>query len=353
MAKLYQDHYNCEKLVNSKDKNGQTPIFYVVCSVERGPGKTYSFSKKLFENFLSTGQKFILLTRNKGDLGNVAAGILDSYLAPEYPDYRIFEKIQMKGVFSVIYAEKGFGDEKERHEIGYVIPLRCADMIKKISSLFYDATAFFFDEFQPKGTYLKDEVGLFYDIYKSIARGEGKAVRYMPVYMASNTIQIQNPYFVAFGLTSAIQSNTKFYRGDQVVYERCEIDGLAEMHRQSGIDIALKSYLNKRGDNTWLNDNNSLVAKPGDWGRGLYICTLKYQNQLLGLYEYPSAGLTYISRQIQRNCRYTYNLTLDGDLNIPMIKSAQIFKNLRDKFFKGQVRCSDGGIQQILIDVLV
>ena len=79
MGVTYNKHYSCEKLIHTLDRNGNKPAFFIVCSRERGPGKTYSFSKLLFEDFLENGHKFILLTRNMGDLGNVASGVLDGY----------------------------------------------------------------------------------------------------------------------------------------------------------------------------------------------------------------------------------------------------------------------------------
>ena len=49
MAKLYKNHYDNTKLINSVDADGNKPAFYIVCSRERGPGKTFSFSKLLYE----------------------------------------------------------------------------------------------------------------------------------------------------------------------------------------------------------------------------------------------------------------------------------------------------------------
>lgn len=355
MAYVYKEHYDNTYLVNSLDKNGNKPAFFIVCSKHRGPGKTFSFSKLLYNNFVERGEKFILLTRNKGDLGDVAQGVLNSYLNYAMPDVSVYEKIQMKGVFSRIYATSGKGEETETNEIGYVIPLRSCDQIKKISSLFYDATAFFFDEFQPmqNGTYLKDEVKLLYNIYKSVARGDGSATRYMPIYLSSNTIDISNPYFEKLRLTKAIQSNTRFYRGEGVVFENVVVDGLAEKHSSEPIDIALSEMLeeDKSSSNLWLNDANSLVCKNDGWGNGTYICTLIYDNEKIGVYKYMEVGMYYVNRKVDNNCTYVYNTNLNGNLNLPMLKNTPIMLRLKDSFYKGLIRCSDSGIQKILVDI--
>ena len=352
MSKTYKDHYDCTYLVNALDADGEKPCFRIVSSVERGPGKTFSFSKLLYTNFMEKGEKFILLTRNMGELGNIASGIFDGYLQYEHPDTSLEEKIQMKGVFSRVYAVRGTGENQERVECGYVIPIRAADKIKKISSLFYDAACFYFDEFMPsdESTYLKDEVGLLMNIYKSVARGEGSAVRYMPIYMASNTIQIGNPYFIALGLTGKIQKDTKFYRGHGVVFERCEVEGLKELHESSAIDRALANYKQRKGDNTWINDNNSLVAKPEGWGHARYQCTICWAGCEYGVYVYAN-GLRYISRKTQKDFPYVYNLELDGDLNIPLMKTVPLMDDLKKYFYRGLVRVSDSEIQSMLMTI--
>ena len=352
MAKKYVGHYDNTKLINSLDADGERPAFYIVCSRERGPGKSFSFSKLLFEHFLDNGEKFILLTRRKKDLGSVAEGMFEGYFQIEHPEYNLREVLQMGHTFSNIYADTTVGEEKSSAHCVWVIPIASCDDIKKISSLFMEATAFYFDEFQPMDDrYLRDEVDLVRTIYKSVARGDGKAVRYMPIYMASNTITLQNPYFKALGLSNKIQSNTKFYRGEGVVFENCEVEGLKEMHSASPIDKALKKHLDIKRDNTWLNDDNSLVAKPKGWGRPRYIATIIYGSESFGVLEYPD--VLYISRTVDTSCEYVYNLTFDnGNLNIALIDSSSLMEFVTRQYYLGKVRVQDGGIQRILQEVL-
>lgn len=360
MAKsIYKEHYSNTKMLAAKDKYGNDPAFKIVCSAERGPGKTYSFSKTMIERYLETGDKFILLTRHKKDIGNIASGVMDGYLVQEHPELTISEKSQMMGVFGRVYLshlEKNEKGETKRisEECGYIISISSADDIKKISSLFYDAWCFYFDEFQPfSGGYLKDEVDLLYNIYKSVARGDGHATRYMPIFLVSNTITLGNPYFDALDLNRNIQSSTRFYRGDAVVFERCEVEGLADEHARTPIDRALKKHIERKGSNVWIMDDNSLVAKPDGWGRGYYVCTVTHDNVKFGVVEYPMVGLYYLQRKIDQSCQYIYNtMKKSGALNLPLIRNAPIFEHLRSQFFNGQVRCQDGGLQRMIIDII-
>lgn len=355
MARTYKEHYNNTKLITSLDRNGEVPTFFIVCSRLRGPGKTYQMCKMLFEKFMDEGKKFVLLTRHKKDLGTIAAGCFDGYLTDQHPEYSMRETLQMGHTFSRVYADTRVGDEISSVECGYVISLASVNDIKKVSSLFGDAWCFFFDEFMPvDDRFLKNEVDLFLNVYQSIARGEGKAARYMPVFMCSNTISLQNPYFKALNLTSKLQSNTHFYKGEGVVFENCDnVEGLAELHKSSGIEKALKTHLDAKGDNTWINDDNSLVAKPNGWGRARYIATLIYGNEQFGVHEYYQMGYVYLSRKTDHTCPHIYNLTFDnGNLNIPVINSSVLVQFIKRTYFMGNVRCQDGGIQRILQEVM-
>lgn len=353
MAKVYKEHYDNTKLINSLDCDGEVPTFFIVCSKLRGPGKTFQMCKMLFEKFLEEGKKFILLTRHKKDLGTIADGCFEGYFQVEHPEYHMREVLQMGHTFSRVYADTKVGEETSSVECGYVIPLSAVNDIKKISSLFFDTWCFFFDEFMPvDDRFLKNEVDYLLNIYKSVARGEGSAVRYMPIYMCSNTLSIQNPYFKALGLTSKLQSSTHFYRGSGVCFENCDnVEGLAELHKSSGIEKALRKHLALTDDNTWINDDCSLVEKPYKWGRPIYLATLMYGSEKFGVLEYPN--VVYVSRTVDKSCEFVYNLTLDnGNLNYPVISSCGLLDFVRKRYFLGQVRCQDGGIQRILQEVL-
>lgn len=357
MSKTYTEHYDCTKLINSLDADGQRPAWYIVCSPERGPGKSYQFSKLLLTDYLENGNKFILLTRNACDLGtSLAEGTLNSYVKSinsPLKDYTISEKIGVRNTYSNIYLTHRDGDDVISEHIGYVVPIRAASKIKSISSLFYDAQSFFFDEFQPVSDrdYLPDEFDKLKTIYESIARGEGKATRYMPIYMSSNTITLQNPYFVNLGLTTKIQSNTKFYRGRGVVFEMVHVEGLVEEHDNSAFGRSLSSvYKTRHKSNMWINDDASLVEKPDNWGRGRYCCTLHAGSDVFGVYAY-SNGMRYISRNIDVTCKYDYNLIVNGSYNRPALMTTPMLQQLRTEFYKGLIRCSDAGVQKVLIDV--
>lgn len=356
----YQEHYTCENLVNSLDADGEKAAYYIVCSAERGPGKSYSFSKLLFEHWLNTGEKFGLIVRNNGDIGKVAEGIMDEYLSKEHPEYTLSEKKMLNGTYGLVSISKLVDEEVLTEEIGYVLPLRSADRIKRYSSIFSSENVWclFFDEFQTfSDPYLPNEPELLRNIYKSVFRGgkTTKATRYGPIYMASNALFLGNPYFDALHINRYINSQTRFYRGRRVIFERCEVEGLKDEHAMSAIDIAMKEYIEERHiDNTWVMDEASLVEKPNGWGRGYASCNISYDHQRFTVYEYPMAGITYVSRKIDKTVKYVYNASKEnGQPNMPNLKTLPMFLNLRRAFFAGKMRCQDASLQRIMKEILV
>lgn len=78
-----------------------------------------------------------------------------------------------------------------------------------------------FDEYQDESNnYLPNEIDKLMSIHTSIARGDGKQSRRVPLYMASNTVSILNPYYQALGINKMLKRDTKILRGDGWVYER-------------------------------------------------------------------------------------------------------------------------------------
>lgn len=352
------EFYSCEKLIHTLDKNGDKPELFIVCSRVRGPGKTFSFTKKLLDDFMADREsKFVLFCRSKLELGGVAEGMFKSMMSIHYPDYDMYEKIQMKSIYSNIYISSGKDDEKEVLHVGYVIPLNSADNIKRISSMFSDSVQGYFDEFQPedKNTYLSNEVAKFLSIHTSIARGDGQSRRYYPIYFASNTISINNPYFISLGLNRMIQTNTKFYRGEGFVFEKADNPGLVAVHAESGMARAFSQEKSiDYGDNSWLNDNYACVSKPGNWGRAQYICTLISGNIKLGVKYYPQEMLYYVDYNVDKSAALVFNIKYDNmEPNIPLIRGSLAMIKLRESMERGIVRFRDLQCKSICMDLFI
>lgn len=349
--------YDGTELLSKYDAEGQLPEIYIVCSRTRSAGKTFFFTKKLFEDFLETGDKFVIFCRNKLELGSVAEGMFKGMLDVYHSEYTFSEKIQMKGCYSNIVATKGAGDETENTHVGYVIPLASADQIKRISSLFVDATQGFFDEFQPesKTTYLSDEVNKFLSIVTSIARGGGDTRRRFPVYFCSNTISVNNPYFVELGLNRRIKQDTKWVKGVGYIFQKIENAAIIDKHALSGINRAFKG--NKAidyADNSWMNDNYTCIEKPGDWGRAMYYCTIIDGKYTYGVNYYPEMDLYYVGCKYDRTAGLVFNIKYDDmSPNIPLIRGSLYMKTLKQAMEQGIVRFQTIHAKESFMDLFI
>lgn len=355
-SKVYKQHYSCMNAINAVQKNGEPYAFLFLLSQHRGPGKTYSVSKYLIEQALEKGDKFALLCRNVGDLGGLAKGVLSGYVENEIPNGVVREVMHQSKVYSNIYLDVKEGEETTSTHIGFCVCLRKADAIKRISSMFLDVKTLFFDEMLPssKSDFLPGEIDKFFTLYKSIARGEGKAVRKIRTIFCSNTITLDNPYMIYTGLSSKVQDSTRWYTEGNVLYERCEVEGLAEMHDESDINRAFKKYVERIESNLWLNDDGSLVVSKKErngWGRPYYLATLLYNKEYIGLYCYDKVGFTYVSRQYDKDCPDVYCVNIDGTPNISVLKTSSLIGGLKKDFFKGMVRCQDAELQGMLMEL--
>lgn len=353
--------YDGTELLSKRDAEGQLPEIYIVCSRTRSAGKTFFFTKKLFEDFLANPEKgkFIIFCRNKLELGSVAEGMFKGMLDFYYPDYTISEHIQMKGSYSNIIVTTGSGEETTKQHCGYVLPISAADLIKRISSLFVDASQGYFDEFQPesKTTYLSDEVSKFLSIVTSISRGGGETRRRFPIYFSSNSISVNNPYFMALNppLNRRIRQDTKWVKGIGYVFQKIENQEIVDEHANAGINRAFKgnkaiSY--ETGE--WMNDNYTCIEKPGDWGRAMYYCTVVDGQYTYGVNFYPDMNLYYVGCKFDKTAGLVFNIKYDDMTpNVPLIRGSMYMQTLKKAMEQGIVRFQTIHAKESFMDLFI
>lgn len=294
--------FDVKYLMNMTDKQGNKPEIFIVCSKVRGPGKTTSVGKMIINKALETGEKFVLICRNQGDVGHYAEGCLKETVNLFFSDYRVEERVGSKGVYSSVYLiqsvydEDGAEEATEEIHVGYVIALRAYGKIKNISSLFTDSWCTVQDEFIPADRrYLPDEPKMLLNLHQSLARGGGKSSRYYPHFMMANCIDIFNPYFAdAFKLIGKIQSNTKKFCNGKIAFMRFESKGVIQEQKESTFNQAFEGYYDEAeyDDNSWMADDNSLCCKPDPkWGYVQYQYNLHDGDLWLRLAYYYSANI--------------------------------------------------------------
>lgn len=334
------------KLLKAKDKYGNDPSVFLAESDERGPGKTYGFTKVLWEDLIEKEEMFSLMARLKGEVGHTAAPMLAPMLSNVAPGTEIREKVKQAGIFSEIWAKGPMaGCKVETALVGYVLPLKAADGIKKASGEFQQVSSVFFDEFQPTfgSTYLLDEIARFTTIIESIDRGGGEMVRPLKIYMSSNTITKANPYHDAFGLTGVIDENTKFYRGNRVVYQKVVNTAV----QNARINSAFGQLLNRDADtynssNAFANDNEIAVGKPGDdWGTGTYMGTIYVGKDGYAVRSFDKVGYLYLDRRVDSTSTQVFRISKGDDPTKRILRGTRMGQWIRKYSNDGRMRFSD------------
>lgn len=340
------NYYDGTKLLSLKDINGCVPEIYI-CTSNRAGGKTTYFSRMLVNRWKNKNQKFALLYRYKYELDECADKFFKDISSLFFNNSKMTAKKKAKGVFYELYID----DEP----CGYALALNSADQIKKYSHLFSDINNILFDEFQSENNnYLPNEIKKFISIHQSIARGQGKQSRYVPVYMLSNPVSILNPYYVEMGICNRLSNKTKFLRGNGWVLEQGFNESASKAQQNSSFNKAFENnaYNNYATNGVYLNDNYAFIEKPN--GSNRYLATLKYNKCEYALREYSELGIIYCDNSIDTTYPYKLSVTTDDhQVNYIMLKRNDVFiSNMRYYFEKGCFRFKDLNCKEAVLKIL-
>ena len=315
-----------------KDINGLTPEIYM-CTTNRTGGKTTFFSRLLVNKWQKGMGKFGLVYRYNYELDDCADKFYKDIRTLFFQGTNMTSKRKAKGAYHELYIDEV--------SCGYAISLNNADVLKKYSHLFSDIERMFFDEFQSETNhYCPDEIRKLLSIHTSIARGQGKQIRYVPLYMCANPVSIINPYYVEMGISERLREGTKFLRGDGFVLEQGYNETASLAQKESGFNRAFSSnsYVAYASQCVYLNDNKAFIEKPD--GKGRYLATLKYQGCDYGIREYAESGVIYCDDKPDSTYPIKISVTTnDHDINYVMLKSNSLFlANMRYYFDRGCFR---------------
>ena len=338
--------YDGTKILSLKDLNGETPEIYMVCT-NRSAGKTTFFGKYFVNKFIKNGEKFGLIYRYSYELSDCADKFFKEIGNLFFPTYTMTSKKEADGVYYNLFLN-------DIH-CGYAIALNKADMIKKNSHLFSDIQRLLFDEFQSEtNNYCPNEITKFISIHTSIARGGGKQVRYLPVFMLSNPVTLLNPYFASFDIASRLQYNTKFLKGDGWVLENGFYESASKAQRESAFNRAFASnkYVAYSSQSVYLNDTDTFIERLS--GNGRYVATIKYEDCYYSIREFPELGIVYCDDKYDPSFPRKIALTTsDHQINYVMLRQNDIFLSvMKNYFLKGcfrfkNIKCKDALIKAL------
>ena len=345
--------YDGTKLLSLKDINGNKPEIYLVTGT-RTAGKTTYFNRLVFNRFIKKKEKFIVLVRFSYQMKDIEDKYFKDIKELFFPWFTMTSEPLVDGKFRELFVAPN-EQEELKESCGYAIAINDAGIVKEYSHLFTDASCFVFDEFQSiDNKYCNDEVTKFRSIHTSIARGRGKQVRYVPVYMMSNAVSILNPYFAGLGISKRLDDKTKFLRGKGFVLEITSNENAKQAIKSSAFNGAWEdqSVTEHEAENVYLNDNSSFVEKMT--GKSRYLCTLKYNNKEFAIRMYEDEGIIYCDSKADSSFPTKFCVTTaDHNINYVMLKNNDFFFAKMRYFFKmGCFRFRDLSCKEAIIDTL-
>ena len=277
--------YNGYKLLNMPDADGQKPEIFI-SEGNRSTGKTTFFNSYLIKRFIKHHEKFCLIYRTRDELTNVSDKFFSDIKSLFFPADEMQQSTEAGGLYRNLYFN-------EIH-CGYAVTLSSANKLKKFSHLLNDTSTMLFDEFQTEdGCYLENEVNKLLSVHTSLARGNNKSVRYLPIIMIANKVSLINPYYLRLGISQKIRKNTKFMRGSGFVLERNFSIDIAKQQSGSGFNkaFAMTDYFKNLTEDIYLNDNKTFIETMT--GRNKYIATIYCGNDIFSIREYPDKNVLY------------------------------------------------------------
>lgn len=339
-------YYDGTKLLSTKDLDGNSPELFMVTTNRTG-GKTTYFGRLMVNRFLKSGKKFGLIYRYNYELDDCAEKFFRDIGSLFFPGMVMTSKRRAAGIFHELFLDD--------ISCGYAISLNSADQLKKYSHLFSTVEHLLFDEFQSESNhYCTDEIRKFLSVHKSIARGQGEQVRYVPVYMLANPVSIINPYYVELGISERLRDDTKILRGHGFVLEQGYVDSAAQAQKESGISkaFARNSYVAYSTQAVYLNDNKAFIEKPV--GQSRYLATLRYKGTDFGVREFAEAGVIYCDDRADSSFKNKITVTTeDHEINYVMLKRNDLFlSSLRYYFERGCFRFKDLRCKEAILKAL-
>lgn len=340
------EYYDGTKLLSMSDLNGAKPEIYI-CTSNRSAGKTTYYNRYAVNKFKKNNEKFMLIYRYNYELDDCADKFFKDLESLFFHGDVMTSKRKASGIFHELFLNE--------ESCGYAISLNSADQLKKYSHLFSDVCRMIFDEFQSETNhYCSDEIRKFISIHTSVARGQGKQARYLPVYMIGNPVSIINPYYVELGISERLRDDTKFLKGNGFVLEQGFVESASKAQKSSGFNKAFSknSYVDYSSQCVYLNDNKAFIDKPNGVGR--YLCTIRYMGTDYAVREFAEAGCIYVDDRSDSTFRLKITVTTDDhEINYVMLKRNDIFlSTLRLYFEKGCFRFKDLKCKEAVLKAL-
>lgn len=341
--KITPPYYSGYTLMSKTCKDGTKPEWYISTSNRNG-GKTTFYNGWALHNFIQKSKKFYVCYRNKYEMDAAADSFFNDIKKYFFKNLIMKQETGVRNVFVNLYVAVD-SDAPEWHHCGYAFAIAGYDQIKKRSHLLNDGAYIIMDEFQLEDSskYLKNkktgmtEIDMLLSIHASLARGNGKQVRYLPVILIGNLIDKYNPYYEMLGISKKINENLQYMRGNGWVLEQDYNESAAELNKKSAFNRAAKNSSYAGGLSSkkkYLLENNDFIVKISE--NGQYIGTIVHKNKSYGVRYIYSIDSYYISDKADPSYKTCHACTTDDIAeNVIFTKKHKLRSLLEKKLYDG------------------
>ena len=254
------EFYSATKLLSMLDINGKKPAFYIVTS-NRQAGKTTTFYRLCMKKFIDNKSKSLILFRYQNELKGCSKKIFDA-ISWRFPDYDMYEhKIENGAMYELMVKHK----DQPSEIMGYAVSINAASKLRRSSAVLSQVDRVYLDEFQ----------------------AEDVQMRYLPIYLSSNPVDMLNPYFSALGVYKRLNTDVKFLRGDGWVLEQNVNESARDAINDSAFARAMSGggYISYAADASYLINDTTFIVNEIPAGAS-YLSTFYYNGRPIGLREF-------------------------------------------------------------------
>lgn len=329
-------YYDGSKILSLTDKNGSKPGWRIITG-NRSSGKTTFFYRRAMERFLKHGHQTMFLYRYKYEIENLYSKVFKP-IEYWYDTKKMRVSKPYKEGYAILYYDNKI--------FGFGAALKSESQIKNVSNLFNKVSEIIWDEFQAvDGNYLTDEIGKFKTVYKSIARGPNKMVRYVPCIAISNFVSMLNPLMTSLDVYNNVSRETKFLRGDGFVLEQ-NINIAATVARNNNPVLRAIGDI-ESPEAEYINDNFSNIKRLK--GKNIYFLTLLANGKEYGIRWYDN-GMISCTKSVDKSCKICYTTNMEYvDFRFTVNRDIPM---LRKRFMEGKFVFQDLECRQAIIDFL-
>lgn len=319
----------------------------------RSRGKTYGFIKAAVKDWLRDGSQFVLVRRYVTELEEQFPRMFQALERnDEFPGYA-FKCTGMRAYIARATPEQ-LADGKFKPDwqlIAYGIPLSKQANFK--GSEFAYVKKIIFDEFirtskTPPG-YLRDDVGAFLDLFKTISRDRENVY----AYLLGNACDLTNPYFRFIGQGTEPREGYTWHNNHQILlhYEKDSTFRAQELQTVVGKLVQGTAYQGVMIDNEFANGGLEFIETKTKNAK--YSYGIRFQGTTFGVWVDYISLTYYICGKVPSD-GIVYALTAeDMTLNATMLGLASPFiKSLMQLFRMGSVRFDTAARRESFLDML-